>query len=114
MKGKWHKSTINTIQVHLLLATMVMHDSLRLLLTLPLVDEVFGPNITWESLLSVDPGKLFQDAGRVSTFCLLTLMLEYRTLFARNPAVRRLCRHPSFSYFTWAASPQYKTRQSLD
>jgi hypothetical protein len=35
-----------------------MHDSLRLLVTLALVDGVFGPGATWASLIAVDPGKL--------------------------------------------------------
>jgi hypothetical protein len=36
---------------------MVMQDSLRLLVTLALVDGVFGPGITWADLIAIEPGK---------------------------------------------------------
>lgn len=47
---------VKTVTICLLQATMAMHDSLRLLFTLALVDGVFSPGATWESLLAIDPG----------------------------------------------------------
>jgi hypothetical protein len=57
-KGQRNKGEQKIVTLRLLPATMAMHDSLRLLVTLALVDGVFGPGATWASLLAVDPGKL--------------------------------------------------------
>lgn len=35
---------------------MAMQDSLRLLVTLAIIDGVFGAGATWADLLAVDPG----------------------------------------------------------
>ena len=60
-KGQRREDVHKTISLRLLPATMAMQDSLRLLVTLALVDGVFGPGATWAHLLAVDPGmkKLF-------------------------------------------------------
>ena len=57
-KGQRHKDVQKTVTLRLLPATLAMHDSLRLLVTLALVDGVFGPGATWKRLLAIDPGEL--------------------------------------------------------
>ena len=56
-KGQRDKDEQKTITLRLLPATMAMHDSLRLLVTLALVDGVFGPRITWADLLAIESGE---------------------------------------------------------
>lgn len=56
-KGQRYKDVQKTVTLRLLPATLAMHDSLRLLVTLALVDGVFGPGATWSSLLAIDPGE---------------------------------------------------------
>jgi len=57
-KGQRCKNLQKIVTLRLLPSNMAMHDSLRLLVTLALVDGVFGPGITWASLIAFDPGKL--------------------------------------------------------
>jgi hypothetical protein len=57
-KGQRSKDVQKIVTLRLLPSNMAMHDSLRLLVTLALVDGVFGPGATWASLIAVDPGKL--------------------------------------------------------
>lgn len=57
-KGQRHTDVQKTVTLRLLPATLAMHDSLRLLVTLALADSVFGPGATWTSLLAIDPGEL--------------------------------------------------------
>jgi hypothetical protein len=78
-KGQRHKDVQKTVTLRLLPATLAMHDSLRLLVTLALVDGVFGPNATWMSLLAFDlgefqftfPGKRWKEESTPSIFAKL-------------------------------------------
>jgi len=58
-KGQRRKDLQKTVTLRLLPSNMAMHDSLRLLVTLALVDGIFGPGATWASLLAIDPGEFF-------------------------------------------------------
>lgn len=57
-KGQRDKDLEKTITLRLLPAPIETQDSLRLLITLALVDGVFGPGVTWNNLLAVEPGEL--------------------------------------------------------
>lgn len=57
-KGMRNRDLQKTVSLRLLPANMAMHDSLRLIVTLALVDGVFGSGVTWSSILSIDPGEL--------------------------------------------------------
>jgi hypothetical protein len=56
-KGQTTSDEQKTITLRLLPTTMATQDSLRLLVTLGLVDGVFGPGMTWADLIAVEPGK---------------------------------------------------------
>jgi hypothetical protein len=56
-KGQTTSDAQKTITLRLLPTVMAMQDSLRLLVTLALVDGVFGQGITWAHLIAIDPGK---------------------------------------------------------
>jgi hypothetical protein len=56
-KGQRDKDLKKAITLRLLPAAIATQDSLRLLITLALVDGVFGPGITWDDLLAVEPGE---------------------------------------------------------
>jgi hypothetical protein len=56
-KGQTTSDEQKTITLRLLPVAMAMQDSLRLLITLALVDGVFGSGITWADLIAVEPGK---------------------------------------------------------
>ena len=55
--SKGQRDKQKTITLRLLPMAMAMQDSLRLLVTLALIDGVFGPGITWADLIAVEPGK---------------------------------------------------------
>jgi hypothetical protein len=77
-KGQRGKDLQKIISLRLLPSNMAMHDSLRLLVTLALVDGVFGPGATWASLLAIDPGKLSIEVI-ISAVDLLTREFESRS-----------------------------------
>jgi hypothetical protein len=112
-KGQRHKDMQKTITLRLLPATLAMHDSLRLLVTLALVDGVFGPNATWMSFLAIDPGEFqFTFLGKdgkknLRHGFLLSWVLESRTSFVRDPSIRCLQRGASFPNSLQTTSPQY-------
>ena len=56
-KGQTTSDAQKTITLRPLPTVMAMQDSLRLLVTLALVDGVFGQGITWADLIAIDPGK---------------------------------------------------------
>ena len=56
-KGQRRKDLEKIVSLRLLPSKMAAYDSLRLLVTLGLVDGVFGKGATWESLLAINPGK---------------------------------------------------------
>ena len=56
-KGQRHQDVQKTVTLRLLPSALAMQDSLRLLVVLALVDGVFGPGVTWASLLAIDPGE---------------------------------------------------------
>jgi len=55
-KGQTTSDEQKTITLRLLPTVMATQDSLRLLVTLALVDGVFGPGATWADLIAVEPG----------------------------------------------------------
>lgn len=56
-KGQTTSDEQKTITLRLLPTAMATQDSLRLLVTLGLVDGVFGPGMTWADLIAVEPSK---------------------------------------------------------
>ncbi|KAF4636083.1 hypothetical protein G7Y89_g2010 [Cudoniella acicularis] len=62
-KGQRRKDLQKTVTLRLLPVNMAMQDSLRLLATLALVDGVFGPGVSWSSILAIDPGELQIKSG---------------------------------------------------
>lgn len=54
-KGQTTSDEQKTITLRLLPTAMATQDSLRLLVTLGLVDGVFGPGMTWADLIAVEP-----------------------------------------------------------
>lgn len=67
-KGQRDKDLQKTVILRLLPSAMAMHDSLRLLLTLALVDGVFGPGVTWASLVVIDPGVHSRETAQSDAF----------------------------------------------
>jgi hypothetical protein len=59
-KGQRKKDEQKIVTLRILPAKIAMHDSLRLHMTLALVNGVFRPGATWASLLVVDPGEKLQ------------------------------------------------------
>ena len=70
-KGQTISDKQKTITLRLLPTAMATQDSLRLLVTLGLVDGVFGPGITWTNLITVKPSKYIL-CGHKSTPPILT------------------------------------------
>jgi hypothetical protein len=68
-KGQRQKDLQKTVTLRLLPANMAMSDSLRLLVTLALVDGVFGAGVSWSSILAIDPGELQSRLELVTPIC---------------------------------------------
>ncbi|KAH8747116.1 hypothetical protein F5882DRAFT_312058, partial [Hyaloscypha sp. PMI_1271] len=70
-KGQRRKDLEKIVSLRLLPSKMAAYDSLRLLVTLGLVDGVFGKGATWESLLAINPGahsrEIVQSAAFIET-----------------------------------------------
>lgn len=55
-KGQTSSDEKKTTSLRLLPTVMAMQDSLRLLVTLAIIDGVFGAGVTWADLVAIDPG----------------------------------------------------------
>ncbi|TVY14354.1 hypothetical protein LARI1_G007977 [Lachnellula arida] len=77
-KGQRSKDVQKIVTLRLLPSNMAMHDSLRLLVTLALVDGVFGPGATWASLIAVDPGAHSREIIQSHTFIGVPVFRSHR------------------------------------
>jgi len=90
-KGQTTSDEKKTITLRLLPTVMAMQDSLRLLVTLAIIDGVFGAGATWADLLAVDPGKHFFSVVRIDAVN-ANARLKPRCPFLQDSSVRWLRR----------------------
>lgn len=93
-KGQRSSDKKKTVTLRLLPTAMAMQDSLRLLVTLAIIDGVFGAGVTWADLLVVDPGKHSLLGGPNGRRPFLTERLQSRGPFSQDPSVKSLRRSP--------------------